>query len=88
MECCVHLNRDKLRGIYLGFQQGLKVRCESKSIRRLFLQATHLSYASLSSMTLSTHLRTVPAGVTGESFHPFALHFALNYGKEADATCI
>lgn len=39
-------------------------------------------------MTLSTHLRTVPAGVTGVSFHPFALRFALNYGKEADARCI
>lgn len=66
MECCVYLNHDKLRGMYLGFQQGLKVRSESKSIQGL-VQATHLSYASLSSLTLSSHLITAPAGVTAVS---------------------
>lgn len=86
MECCVHLTHDKLRGMYMGFQQGLKVKCESKSIQGLFLQATHLSYASLSSLTLSSHLITTPAGVMATSFLPYAetLHFALNYGKDAD----
>lgn len=41
----------------------------------------------LSSLPLSSHLITAPAGVKAASFLPYAetLHFAQNYGKDADA---
>lgn len=82
MECCVRRNNDKYRG-----RTWVPAGVEGQ-MWKLIHTGTPLAVdqpASLSSLTLSTHVITALAEVTATSCLPYADTFPPNYGKNSDA---